>query len=45
VVGAVYYLLVARAKEFPPVITPAAGDPPLVPGAAAAPGAAGHPEG
>jgi amino acid transporter len=44
VVGMVYYLLVARAKEFPPVITPAADDPPLVSGAAA-PGAAGRPEG
>ena len=28
-VGGVYYLLVGRSKEFPPVTAPAADDPPL----------------
>jgi amino acid transporter len=37
--GAAYYGLVARRKEFAPVVAPAWDDPPLVPGAAAAAGA------
>jgi amino acid transporter len=42
-VGAIYYLLVGRRKEFAPVITPAADDAPLVAGTA--PGAAASPPG
>jgi amino acid transporter len=43
VIGAIYYLWVGRRKEFAPVITPAADDPPLV--SAAPPTKAAQPEG
>jgi amino acid transporter len=43
VLGAIYYLWVGRRKEFAPVITPAADDPPLV--SAAPPTQATQPEG
>ncbi len=42
VIGAIYYFAVGRTKEFAPVISPSADDPPLV--AAAPPGTA-QPEG
>ena len=42
-IGAIYYLAVGRTKEFAPVISPSADDPPLV--AAAPPGPAAQPEG
>ena len=42
-IGAIYYLAVGRTKEFAPVISPSADDPPLVP--AAPPGPATQPEG
>jgi amino acid transporter len=42
-IGAIYYLAVGRTKEFAPVISPSADDPPLV--AAAPPGTAAQPEG
>jgi amino acid transporter len=43
VLGTIYYLAVGRRKEFAPVISPAADDPPLV--AAAPPTQAAQPEG
>src|SRR6266568_5100725 len=43
VIGTIYYLAVGRTKDFAPVISPAADDPPLV--AAAGPGGATQPEG
>jgi amino acid transporter len=43
VIGAIYYLAVGRNKEFAPVISPSADDPPLV--AAAPPTQATQPEG
>ena len=42
-IGAIYYLAVGRTKEFAPVISPSADDPPLV--SAAPPGQATQPEG
>ena len=42
-IGVIYYLAVGRTKEFAPVISPAADDPPLV--SAPAPGPATQPEG
>ena len=42
-IGAIYYFAVGRTKEFAPVISPSADDPPLV--AAAPPGTAAQPEG
>ncbi|HEY2304311.1 MAG TPA: APC family permease [Streptosporangiaceae bacterium] len=43
VIGAIYYLAVGRTKEFAPVISPSADDPPLVP--ATPPTQATQPEG
>jgi amino acid transporter len=37
VIGAIYYFAVGQRKQFPPVVTPAADDPPLVAGAASQP--------
>jgi amino acid transporter len=45
VIGAIYYLVVGRSKQFAPVIAPAGDDAPLVSGAASPPGAASRPEG
>jgi amino acid transporter len=42
-IGAIYYLAVGRTKEFAPVISPSADDPPLV--SAAPPSQATQPEG
>jgi amino acid transporter len=42
-IGAIYYLAVGRNKQFAPVISPSADDPPLVP--AAPPSQATQPEG
>jgi amino acid transporter len=42
-IGVIYYLAVGRTKEFAPVISPSADDPPLVP--AAPPSQATQPEG
>jgi amino acid transporter len=45
VVGAIYYLVRGRTKEFAPVIAPAGDDVALVSGAAGQPGQAGRTEG
>jgi hypothetical protein len=42
-IGVIYYLAVGRTKEFAPVISPSADDPPLVP--ATPPSQAPQPEG
>jgi amino acid transporter len=44
-VGAIYYLLVGRSKQFAPIVAPAGDDAPLVSGAASPPGAVSRPEG
>jgi amino acid transporter len=45
VIGALYYLIRGRTKEFAPVIAPAGDDMPLVPEAARQPGPVSPPEG